>query len=240
VDERSERIAKRFEWPVLVAALLVIPVIVIEQSDVREPLDTIAMVANWLIWLVFAAELVTLLAVVPQKGRWLRQHPVEVAVVVLTPPFLPASLQAARVLRLLRLLRLVRLAPLVRRMFSVEGLRYAGLLLVLTVLGGGAAFAAAEDRSSWDGVYWCLTTMTTVGSDIHAHTTSGRIISMAVVIVGITFVAFFTGAIARRFIEPAFEEVEAEVEEAERDLMTKVRAISQQLRELEEALERRL
>ena len=44
-----------------------------------------------------------MLAVVPDRGRWLRDHPLEVAIVVLTPPFLPASLQAARAFRLLRL-----------------------------------------------------------------------------------------------------------------------------------------
>jgi hypothetical protein len=33
VDERSERIQRRFEWPVLAAALLVIPVIVVEETS---------------------------------------------------------------------------------------------------------------------------------------------------------------------------------------------------------------
>jgi hypothetical protein len=37
VDERSQRVARAFEWPVLVAALLVIPVIAIEESDAGEP-----------------------------------------------------------------------------------------------------------------------------------------------------------------------------------------------------------
>ncbi len=97
--------ARRFRWPVIVAALLVIPVIVLEEAEVREPWSTAATVANWLIWLTFLAELVAMLSVVPDRRAWLRQHPLEVAVVVLTPPFLPASLQAARVFRLLRLLR---------------------------------------------------------------------------------------------------------------------------------------
>jgi hypothetical protein len=67
-------------------------------------------VTNWLIWLVFAAELVVLLAVAPDRWRWLRGHPLDVAIVVLTPPVLPPGLQALRVLCLLRLLRLVRAA----------------------------------------------------------------------------------------------------------------------------------
>jgi len=169
VDERSRRIAKRFEVPMLIAALLVIPVIVVEQSDVGEPWRTIAGVLNWAIWIAFAVEFVVMLAVVPDRWRWLRSHPLEVVIVLLTPPFLPSSLQALRALRVLRLLRLLRLAQLARRTFSLDGLRYAAILAVLTSLGGGYAYSAAESAqepapSVWDGVWWAVTTMTTVAT----------------------------------------------------------------------------
>jgi hypothetical protein len=62
VDERSERVARQFELPVLIAALLVIPVIVVEQSDWGDPWKTLGVIVNWLIWLVFLAEVVTLIA----------------------------------------------------------------------------------------------------------------------------------------------------------------------------------
>src|SRR4051794_40094234 len=93
LDQRTRRIERFFEWPVLIAAGLVIPVIVIEQSDVHQPWDTMATVPNWVIWVVFAAELVSLLAVVPNRWRWAATPPFEIAIVVLPPPFLPASLQ---------------------------------------------------------------------------------------------------------------------------------------------------
>jgi hypothetical protein len=76
-------------------------VIAIEQSRAGDPWRTLAGIVNWVIWIVFAAELAAMLVVVPDRRAWLRRHPLEVAIVVLTPPFLPASLQAARVLRLL-------------------------------------------------------------------------------------------------------------------------------------------
>lgn len=103
-------------------------------------------------------ELVVMLAVVPDKWRWLRSHPLEVVIVLLTPPFLPSSLQALRALRVLRLLRLLRLAQLARRTFSLDGLRYAAILAALTALGGGYADSAAESAqelapSVWDGVW---------------------------------------------------------------------------------------
>ena len=41
VDPRSERIAKRFEVPMLIAAVLVIPTIIIEEAEPGEPLETL-------------------------------------------------------------------------------------------------------------------------------------------------------------------------------------------------------
>ena len=74
MDERSERIERRLEIPVIVAALLVIPVIVIEESSFGEPWDTVGVVLNWATWLTFLTEAVVMLAVVPDRGRWLRSH----------------------------------------------------------------------------------------------------------------------------------------------------------------------
>ena len=162
MDERSERISQRFEVPMLLAAVLVIPLLIIEESNLGEPWDTIGTVLNWGTWLAFLAELVVMLAAVPDRRQWLREHPVEVVVVVLSPPFLPSSLAAARVLRLLRLVRLLRLAVVVRRLFTMEGVRYVALLAFVTVLAGGTAFAAVEERpKAWDGIWWAATTMTT-------------------------------------------------------------------------------
>lgn len=44
MDDRSARYERRFELPIVVAALLVIPIIVIEQSSPGEPWSTLATV----------------------------------------------------------------------------------------------------------------------------------------------------------------------------------------------------
>lgn len=244
MTERAKRIEQRFEIPILIAALLVVPVIAIEQSSLDEPWPTIAAVANWLIWLAFLAELVVMLAVVGDRWRWVREHPLEVAIVVLTPPFLPASLQALRVFRLLRLLRLLVVVRYARRIFTLEGVRFAGLLALLTVLGGGAAFAAAEgkDVSTWDGVWWSVTTMTTVGyGDLYPETDLGRVVAIVVMLVGIGLLTLVIGAVSQRFLATELEqevaaaelEVEEEVEDARGELVAEIRAIGEQLRDLE-------
>lgn len=199
----------------LVAALLTIPAIAIEQSDAAPPWDAVATALNWVTWLAFVVEIVVMLSVTPDRGRWLRTHPLDVAIVLLTPPFLPASLQAARAFRLLRLLRLVRAATLARRFLSTEGIKDAAVLAMITVLGGGAAFSAVEKGpngetlSVWDGVWWAVTTVTTVGyGDFSPKTSTGRIIALAVMVVGIGFVAVLTGAAAERLTRARREEAD--------------------------------
>ena len=235
MDERAERIKAVFEWPLIAAAILVIPTIALEQSDVEEPWDTVATVLNWTIWIAFAAELFTMLALVPERWRYLRDHPLDVAIVILTPPFLPASLQAARVFRLLRLLRLLKTAAVLRRLVSAEGVRDAAVLALVIVLGGGTAFAAVEQEqnlTAWDGVWWAVTTVTTVGyGNIGPETDAGRTIAITVMLVGIGFVALLTAAAADRFINRG----------ADRDgVQAQLAEMNDRLERLEKALRRGL
>lgn len=231
----------------LLAALLVIPAIVVESSASDERLRTAALVLNWLIWLVFLAELVALLVVAPSRKAWVRAHPLSVAIVVVTVPFLPASLQAARVFRLFRLLRLVIVLRMARRLLSPAGLQFAAVIVGIAVLGGAAAFQAAErsgpePRTLWDGVWWAMSTVTTVGyGDISPHTTLGRIIGLALMLIGIGFVALLTGAIAQRFLDAnvaRIEASEARIEATDLDLVQEVREIAERLARLEARLVR--
>jgi voltage-gated potassium channel len=209
-DERAARIEAKLEAPLLFFALLTIPVILLEHSSLGEPYDSIAYVMNWSIWLAFVAEVVIMLSVVENRWAWVRSHPLDIAIIVLTPPFLPATLQAARAFRLFRLLRLLKAGVLARRLLTTEGVKDAAILALLTILAGGAAFAAIEKDqglSAWDGVWWAITTVTTVGyGDIKPATTEGRIIAVCVMFVGIGFVAILTAAAAERFMRAQRED----------------------------------
>jgi voltage-gated potassium channel len=246
MDARSTRVAERLNTPMLVAAALTLPMVAITESHPGGLLEDVAVVLNWVTWLAFAVELVVMLAVVPDRRLWLRHHPLNLIVVVFTPPVLPAGLQGLRVLRMLRLLRLLRLAQLSREIFSLQGLHYAALLAVLTAIGGGALFVALEKQhqhlDAWEGIYWAVTTMTTLGSDIYPTTTGGEILSTFILVVGIGFVALLTGAFAQRFLGPEIEEVEEELEagqlSAEAVALRELHSVREQLEALEVAVER--
>ncbi len=246
MDARSTRIAEILETPMLIAAALTLPMVAITESHPGGWLQTVAVILNWATWLAFAVELVVMLAVVPDRRKWLLHHPLDATIVVLTPPLLPPGLQSLRVLRLFRLLRLLRLAQLSHEVFSLQGLRYAMLLTVLTVIGGGALFVAFEKGSqhldTWDGIYWAVTTMTTLGSNIYPKTTGGEIVSTVILIVGIGFVALLTGAFAQRFLGPEIAEVEHELEReelsAEAAALRELNGVREQLQALQVAVER--
>ncbi len=160
---------------------------------------------------------------------------------MLTPPFRPATLAAARVLRLLRLVRLLRLAVIVRNLFTIDGVRYVALLAFVTVLAGATAFASVErEPTAWDGVWWAVTTMTTVGyGDLYPTTDIGRVIGMIVMVVGIGFGSVLIGAVAERFVSPAVgrKTVEREVETTDAELLRDVRALGDRLRAVEGLLQ---
>lgn len=245
---RALAVSRRLEPFMLAAALLTVPTIVLEEIAVRESGRVLAIALNWTIWCAFAGEMAVMLVLVRDRWRWLRTHPLEVAIVVLTPPFLPAVLE---ILRTFRLVRIVRLLPLVRavmsarRVLSLEGLRFVGLITLSLILIAGLAFSRLErgpdggELSTWDGVWWAVTTVTTVGyGDLSPETGTGRALAVGVMMLGIGFVAMLTAAAAERFMSTGLSD-DAEDESDIEHLRRQVDEMRASLARIEATLARR-
>jgi voltage-gated potassium channel len=133
---RAERVANWLRVPLIVAALLAIPTIIVQESDLGGFWEILAAGLDWCIWAMFAANLAIMLSIVPDRRRWLIENPLDVLIVVFTPPFLPVTMKLARVLPVVRLVWLVVVANRLRNVFSLQGLRYAALIVFTVVVGG--------------------------------------------------------------------------------------------------------
>ncbi len=218
--------AARLDLPVLLAVILAIPALILMSADPDGALGVVADVLNWAIWLTFLVELVVMLRIAPDNVRWLRHNVLDVLVLVLTPPFLP---EPFHVLWVLRLLRILDVMPVAGRVFRFNGFRYAAMLAFVAVVAGGIAYVEFEhkaDVDQFDGVWWAMTTISTVGyGDQFPETTGGRIVGMALMVVGpvlIGLVAAGVGSMVARQIERDLadhsEDLAEEVDDVEEQL----------------------
>jgi voltage-gated potassium channel len=238
-EEPSGHIRHRAEPLILVLALLVIPAIILEETS-SDALQTVALVLNIVIWVGFAFELAFVLAVASSRLRTLRAHWLDATIVVVSVPLTPTFLQSTRALRLLRLLRFLRLGFLAARaytvartLFSPSGLRYVVVLVLLFVVVSGSAVALVDSEdvgSIWDGMWWALTTVTTVGyGDVVPKSAAGRLVAAVVMLVGIGFFALLTAAVAATFVKQ--DERPEEMREELREVLARLERIERALGE---------
>jgi voltage-gated potassium channel len=121
---------------------------------------------------------------------------------------------------------------------SRQGFRYVALATILLVILAGFSVSIAdreEFTSPWLGMWWAVTTVTTVGyGDIYPTTVIGRIIASALMITGIGFLSLLTAAIASTFVSQDAAEEESEVAE----VLATLKRIEERLERVEAQLER--
>jgi voltage-gated potassium channel len=216
-QDASGRVTTPFEPVILAATLAMIPVLIVERDAKSHEWKTFAQTANWVIWGIFAAEIVAILWVAPRKKAALRAHWLDAAIVVVTVPIYGRLLSSLRLVRLVRLMRLLRIGVVLSRALQAERrlttrntFRFAAIATLFLVFIAGAAQATVDQgdfNTFWDGIWWAVVTVTTVGyGDLYPHTVAGRLIAMVLMLVGIGFIAVLTASVASMFVKSERQE----------------------------------
>lgn len=172
-----------YAWPVLDPRL---------EPDLRTVLE----VASWTVWAAFGLDFAARIALADTRGDYVRRHWYDVALIVLP------------VLRPLRLLRLLALARILNRSAAgslvgrvttyVVGTAVTAMALgAIAMLDAERGAEGANITSFGDALWWSSTTVTTVGyGDSYPVTTEGRVIAVALMVVGIAMVGAITASVA--------------------------------------------
>lgn len=219
-NELAIKIEKKIDVPMIILALLIIPVVVIELEIVptNAYIVSCATKIDDGIWFAFLLEYLVLVYLYDDKVGYTKRSWLNLIIILLSPPLicpqgfaLIRSLRSLRVLRLFRALRIViALKRGIKPILDVlvkNSLHYVTIITILLIIFSGIAFSWLEHRvisiqGIFQGVWWAITTVTTVGyGDLYPESNAGRILAVAVMIIGIGFVAILTANIASYFVE---------------------------------------
>ena len=109
--------------------------------------------------------------------------------------------------------------------------------LVVVVGGGGlAAFATDTTESYWDGLWWSISLITTVGWSGQPPTTlAGHLIAVVTMLCGFMLLAFVTASIASLLVREDEQPAEQAELRADERILEELRSLRAEVRALQEA-----
>ncbi len=158
-------------------------------------------IVQWITWVAFAGDLIYGLTKAPSKKGYLKKHPLEVAAVLL--PFL-------RPLRLMRVISFGGLAiqkVAIGRQFAITIKVFIASIFVAYISAVQITISerdlvGSNIKNFGDGLWWAITTVTTVGyGDRYPTTTEGRFLAVLLMFVGISLVGVITASVAAWFVK---------------------------------------
>ena len=226
-QEALDRFERQTAWPMMSLALAIIPLLVLPLLvDLPSGAETTFFALDWLIWIAFVLEYGVRLYLAPNKKHFFSHNVIDLPFVLI--PFLRPLriLRSARAFALLRATRgavvLLRAVDAVQDVLKRHKLGYTLLIAMVVVVGSGLVVATIEEaspdrniRSIPDGLWWAVTTITTVGyGDRFPVTPIGRAIGAGVMILGIGLFGLLAASLASLLVEKDLErEIDPQISE---------------------------
>jgi hypothetical protein len=128
--------------------------------------------------------------------------------------------------------------PRIRRTLVLPSI-IVGLVLLVVGAGAAAAFESDTVGSYWEGLWWSISLMTTVGFvDGEPKTAGGAITSAVLMLVGFLLLSLISAALASLFVREDEEPVEQREEALEQQVLERLAAIERHIERMERRLER--
>lgn len=203
------RTEKLLESAVVLAALVTVPLVIVQEQGSEDPLVP---VVDWAVWVVFTVEYAVMMALAPDRRLYARRNWLGAAIIVLSFPLMPTLLAMVRLARLARLLRLIRLGGITVRSLGAlrlalgrAGLVYVAFATTLLVIGAGGVLVVLEPETVGSdpatGIWWAVVTATTVGyGDVAPVTVPGRVVAIVLMLAGVGLVGTLSASIAAYFV----------------------------------------
>lgn len=171
------------------------------NTDISDSTQTSLDLIQWISWGAFASDLLYGLSTAKNKKSFLLKHPLDIAAVLL--PFL-------RPLRLLRIISFGGLAlqkVAMGRQFAITLKVFIASIFIAYVAAiqitiSERAVEGSNIKNFGDGLWWAITTVTTVGyGDKFPTTTEGKFLAVGLMIVGISLMGVITASVAAWFVK---------------------------------------
>jgi voltage-gated potassium channel len=237
-----DRWSKATDVPLLVLAVLFLVVLILPLvADLSRGARTAVTAANIAIWAVFAVDYVARLYLSLDRRRYVRTHVLDLAIVLLP------MLRPLRALRVLRVLRVASVAGFAHKratqtlharvtVYVLSGALVSMIVAAVAIREAERGSPDTNITSIGDGLWWALSTVTTVGyGDEYPTTQAGRAVALVLMLVGIALLGVVTAAIAAWFVdrlqdvqeEPATDSQQATLQQVMAELR-EVRALLQE------------
>ena len=163
-------------------------------------------IVQWVCWLAFSMDLIYGIWKAENRREFLKRHPLEIASVLL--PFL-------RPLRLMRVISFGSLAlqrVAIGRQFAITvkvaiSALFISYIAAIQINISERSIEGSNIKTFSDGLWWAVTTVTTVGyGDRYPTTTEGRLLAVLLMITGISLVGVITASVAAWFVKMSQED----------------------------------